>query len=67
MQMSLAEYILVLRVYPTLLQMARCLLAIASTASTPLWMKSRTIGMVVIYLIYVAFVGGDPNTGTVMN
>jgi len=49
------------------LQMARCLLAIASTASTPLWMKSRTMGMVVIYLIYVAFVGGDPNTGTVMN
>ena len=38
---SLAEYLLVLRVYFSLLQMAQCIMVIARVASIPLWMRSK--------------------------
>jgi hypothetical protein len=58
---SLAEYILVLRVYSHLLQIMWCITATARTASIPLWMRSEIIGVVLLCcLTYDAFVGDDP-------
>jgi hypothetical protein len=44
-QVSLAEYLLVLRaLFPLLLQMVRCTTAIASTACIRRWVTTRTKG-----------------------
>ena len=40
-RVSLVEYLLVLRVYFPLLQMALCIMVIARVASIPLWMRSK--------------------------
>jgi hypothetical protein len=57
---SLAEYIRVLRaLFPLLLQMARCIMDIASTDCIPRWTTTRTKGMVAPYVLSNAFVGHD--------
>jgi hypothetical protein len=57
---SLAKYILVLRaLFPLLLQMARCIMDIASTVFIPRWVTTRTKGMVAPYILPDAFIGHD--------
>jgi hypothetical protein len=59
-QVSLAEYILILRVYFShLLQMGRCTMAIVSTVCTLRWVMTRTKGMVAPYILPDAFVRHD--------
>ena len=43
-RVSLAEYLLVLRVYFPLLQIIRCVMATIRTASVLPWMRSRALG-----------------------
>jgi hypothetical protein len=57
---SLAKYFLILRtLFSLLLQMARCILGIASTDCTLRWATARTKGMVAPYVLLDAFVGYD--------
>jgi hypothetical protein len=59
-RVSLTEYFLILRaLFPLLLQMARCITDIASTACTLQWATTRTKGMVTPYFLPDAFVGPD--------
>jgi hypothetical protein len=59
-QISLAEYILVLKaLFPLLLQIARYTMGIASTVCISRWATTRTKGMVVPYVLPDAFVGHD--------
>ena len=50
-QVSLAEYLLVLRVLFPLLQIMLCITATARTALLLQWMRTRTMGMVIMYFI----------------
>jgi hypothetical protein len=54
-RVSLAKYFL----FPLLLQMARCITGIASTACTLRWATIRTKGMVILYVLPNTFVGHD--------
>ena len=57
-QVSLAEYILVLRVYSLLLQMAWCTMGTVRTAFILPWMRTKPWGMVLLsYPLYSAFAG----------
>jgi hypothetical protein len=57
---SLAEYLLVLRtLFPLLLQMIKCTMAIVLTACIRRWAITRTKAMVTPYLSSDAFVGDD--------
>jgi hypothetical protein len=57
---SLAEYLLILRaLFPLLLQMAICIMDIASTVCTLRWTTTRTKGMIAPYVLPDAFVGHD--------
>jgi hypothetical protein len=59
-RVSLAEYFLVLRaLFPLLLQMVRCIMAIASTACILRWVTTRTKGRVTLYVLPNAFVEID--------
>jgi hypothetical protein len=59
-RVSLAEYILVLRaLFLLLLQMARCIMDIASTVCIPRWATIRTKGIVALYVLPDAFVEHD--------
>jgi hypothetical protein len=59
-RVSLAEYILLLRaLFSLLLQMARCIMDIASTFCIPRWATTRIKGMVAPYVSPDAFVGLD--------
>ena len=59
-RVSLAEYLLVLRVFFShLLQMGRCITAIVSTVFILRWVMLRTMGMVIPYVSSDAFVGDD--------
>ena len=59
-RVSLAEYLLVLRVLFLLLQIMLCITATARTALLLQWMRNRTMGMVIRYIIPpCAFVGDD--------
>jgi hypothetical protein len=59
-QVSLAEYLLVLRaLFPMLLQMVRCIMVTASTIFIQRWATTRTMGMVTPYVSSTAFVGLD--------
>ena len=66
-RVSLAEYILVLRVYSHLLQMGRCTMAIVSTACILRWVMLRTMGMVIPYVSFDAFVGDDHSLALYLN
>ena len=50
-QVSLAEYLLVLRVLFPLLQIMLCITATARTALLLQWMRNRTMGLVTLYII----------------
>jgi hypothetical protein len=56
---SLAEYHLVLRVCPHLLQMGRCTIATVSTTCILRWGMTRIKGMVAPYVLPDTFVGHD--------
>jgi hypothetical protein len=56
---SLAEYLLVLRVCPHLLQMGKCTMATVSTAYILRWVMTRTKGIVAPYILPNAFIGHD--------
>ena len=59
-RVSLAEYILILRVYSLLLQMTWCIMAIVRTAFIQLWMRTKPWGMVLLsYHLCSAFAGND--------
>jgi hypothetical protein len=58
-RISLAEYLLVLRVCPHLLQMDKCTMATVSTACILRWVMTRTKGMVAPYVLPDAFVEHD--------
>jgi hypothetical protein len=58
-RVSIAEYLLILRVCPHLLQMGRCTMATVSTACILRWVVTRTKGMVAPYVLHDAFVGLD--------
>jgi hypothetical protein len=59
-RVSLAEYILILKVlFPLLLQMAICIMDITSTVCILQWTTIRTKGMVAPYVLPDAFVGLD--------
>jgi hypothetical protein len=58
-RVSLAEYLLVLRVCPHLLQISRCTMATVSTDCILRWVMTRTKGMVAPYVLPDAFVGHD--------
>ena len=62
---SLAEYLLVLRVLFLLLQIMLCITATARTALLLQWMRTRTMGLVT--LILVLLVGDDYEIGFVLN
>jgi hypothetical protein len=63
-RVSLAKYILVLRVYSLLLQMIWCTMGTIRIVFTLLWTKIRPWGMVSLsYLTYDAFVENDHGTG----
>jgi hypothetical protein len=62
-RVSLAEYILIFRVYSLLFQMICCTMGTVRIVFTLLWMKIRPWGMVSLsYLTYDAFVGNDHGT-----
>ena len=48
---SLAEYLLILRVLFLLLQIMLCTMTTARTALLLQWMRNRTMGMVILYII----------------
>ena len=50
-RVSLAEYLLVLRVLFPLLQIMLCITTSARTALLLQWMRNRTMGMVILYFI----------------
>jgi hypothetical protein len=56
-RVSLAEYFLVLRVCPHLLQMGICTMATVSIACILRWVMTRTKGMVAPYVLPDDFVG----------
>jgi hypothetical protein len=58
-RVSLAEYLLVLRVCPHLLQMGRYTMVTVSTACILRWVMTRTKGVVAPYVLPNAFVGHD--------
>ena len=64
-RVSLAEYLLVLRVLFPLLQITLCITATARTALLLQWMRTRTMGNgnSVYYLTLVLLVGDDYETG----
>ena len=68
-RVSLAEYLLVLRVLFPLLQITLCMMATARTALLLLWMRTRTMGNghSVFLLIFMLLVGDDYDTGFVLN
>ena len=68
-QVSLAEYLLVLRVLFPLLQITLCITTTARTALLLQWMRTRTMGNVhsVYHLPLVLLVGDDYETGFVLN
>ena len=68
-QVSLAEYLLVLRVLFPLLQITFCITATTRTGLFLQWMRTRTMGNghVVYHLMLVLLVGNDYETGFVLN
>ena len=68
-RVSLAEYLLVLRVLFPLLQITLCFMATARTILLLLWMRTRTTGNghSVFPLTFVLLVGNDYDTGFVLN
>ena len=68
-RVSLAEYLLVLRVLFPLLQITLCIMATARTALLLLWMRTRTTsnGHSVYHLTLVLLVGDYYDTGFVLN
>jgi len=68
-RVSLAEYLLVLRVLFPLLQITLCFMATARTVLLLLWMRTRTMGNghSVFHLTFVLLVGDDYDTGFVLN
>ena len=50
-RVSLAEYLLILRVLFPLLQIMLCTTATARTTLLLQWMRNRTMGMVILYFI----------------
>jgi hypothetical protein len=58
-RVSLAKYLLVLRVCPHLLQMGRCTMVVVSTVCILRWVMTRTKGMVAPYVLSDTFVGHD--------
>jgi hypothetical protein len=54
-RVSIAEYLLILRVCPHLLQMGRCTMATVSTACILRWVVTRTKGMVADYQLALYF------------
>ena len=68
-RVSLAEYLLVLRVLFPLLQIMLCITATARTALLLQWMRTRTMGNghSVYHLSIVLLVGDDYETGFVLN
>ena len=68
-RVSLAEYLLVLRVLFPLFQIMLCITATARTALLLKWMRTRTMGNghSVYHLTLVLLVGDDYETGFVLN
>ena len=68
-RVSLAEYLLILRVLFPLLQITLCIMATARTVLLLLWMRTRTMGNghFVFHLTFVLLVGDDYDTGFVLN
>ena len=68
-QVSLAEYLLVLKVLFPLLQITLFITATARTALLLQWMRTRTMGNghSVYHLTFVLLVGDDYGTGFVVN
>ena len=68
-QVSLAEYLLILRVLFSLLQITLCIMATARTVFLLLWMRTSTMGNghSVFHLTMVLLVGDDYDTGFVLN
>ena len=68
-RVSLAEYLLVLRVLFPLLQITLCSMAAARTILLLPWMRTRTMGNVhsIYHLTLVLLVGDDYETGFVLN
>jgi len=66
---SLAEYLLILRVLFPLLQIMLCITATARTALLLQWMRTRTMGNghSIYHLTLVLLVGDDYETGFVLN
>ena len=66
---SLAEYLLVLRVLFLLLQITLCIMATVRTALLLHWMRTRTMGNghSVYHLTLVLLVGDDFETGYILN
>ena len=68
-RVSLAEYLLVLRVLFPLLQITLCFMATARAVLLLLWMRTRTMGNghSVFHLTFVLLVRDDYDTGFVLN
>ena len=66
-RVSLAEYILVLRVYSLLLEMTCSIMATTSIVSTLLGMKTRSWACSSLLSYHVAFAGYDYETGLYLN
>ena len=68
-QVSLAEYLLVLRILFPLLHIMLCITATVSTALLLQWMRTRTMGNghSVYHLTLVLLVGDDYETSFVLN
>ena len=68
-RVSLAEYLLVLRVLFPLLQIMLCIMATARTVLLLSWMRTRTMGNGQFYISshLCAFGGDDYDTGFVLN
>ena len=66
---SLAEYLLVLRVLFPLLQITLCITATVRTALHQQWMRTRTMGNghSIFHLTLVLLVGDDYDIGFVLN
>ena len=66
-RVSLAEYLLVLRVLFPLVADGRCITAIVSTAFILRWVMLRTMGMVIPYVSSNAFVGDAHSLALYLN